>query len=219
MELSYSWKSLLEDEIQKPYFVNLKAFIEQERKTFAIYPEDKDVLAAFEACPLEKVQVVIVGQDPYHGKGQAHGLAFSVPQGVGIPPSLKNIYKELSSDLGIEKPLTGNLEGWAKRGVLLLNTTLTVREGLPLSHAGQGWEEFTSAVLRKLYHLERPLVFLLWGKSAQSKFEQAIEGLSASHHLVLKAAHPSPFSAKKFLGCRHFSKTKDFLNNDPFIVG
>lgn len=202
-----SWKEALADEFEKPYFVRLRKFVEEERGKHVVYPPKELVFSAFSECPFDRVKVVIVGQDPYHGPGQAHGLCFSVQKGVPTPPSLKNIYKELHSDLGVPIPPHGCLTSWAKQGVLLLNTTLTVRRGEPLSHAGQGWETFTSAVLSKLVESPRPLVFVLWGRHAQEKFSAQPQ----SHHLVLTSAHPSPFSATKFFGCRHFSQLNRFL--------
>ena len=211
-QLERSWCRALEEEFQKPYMATLKGFVAEERAgSIAIFPSSQDLFSAFSLTPLDQVKVVIVGQDPYHGPGQAHGLCFSVREGVSLPPSLKNIYKELHNDVGIEIPRHGCLTKWAKQGVLLLNATLTVRQGEPMSHHGQGWEEFTDAVIRLLYRRSDPIVFLLWGKSAQQKLLHAIDE-EQSPHLILKAAHPSPFSAHKgFLGCRHFSKTNEFL--------
>ncbi len=167
-----------------------------------------DIFNAFKFCPYEDVKVVILGQDPYHGEGQAHGLAFSVKKGVEIPPSLKNIYKELESDIGFEPPAHGCLESWAKQGVFLLNTSLTVRKGQPLSHHGKGWETFTDHVISLLSQREKPMVFLLWGGNARSKKPL----IDRSRHLVLEAPHPSPLSAYAgFFGCKHFSKANDFL--------
>jgi len=173
-----------------------------------VYPPAKLIFNAFNLCPFDKVRVVIIGQDPYHGRGQAHGLCFSVPDGVPMPPSLKNIFKEINSDLGLPIPKSGNLEHWARQGVLLLNTTLTVREGSPTSHCGRGWERFTDAVIKKLSDEKEGLVFLLWGRHAKEKGKV----IDRSKHLVLEAAHPSPFSATAgFFDCKHFSKTNDYL--------
>lgn len=181
-----------------------------------VYPPKEMILRAFELTPFENVKVVILGQDPYHGRGQAHGLSFSVPIGIKPPPSLENIFKELESDMGIPRPNHGNLEKWAKQGVLLLNTILTVEESKPLSHANIGWEMFTYSIITELIRKENPVVFMLWGKKAQI----TNSGLSWSelikktfpHHLVLEAAHPSPYSANKgFFGCKHFSKANEFL--------
>lgn len=210
-QLEPSWQNALKEEFQKPYMAALKEFIAQERSgSSSIFPPALAVFNAFSLTPIDKVKVVIMGQDPYHGPGQAHGLSFSVPEGIAIPPSLQNIFKELRSDLGIEPPKHGCLTAWAKQGVLLLNATLTVRQALPMSHHGRGWEEFTDAVIRILCKRSDPLVFLLWGKSAEKKCQHLIS--NNSPHLILKAPHPSPFSAHTgFLGCRHFSKTNEFL--------
>lgn len=210
-QLEPSWQNALKEEFQKPHMAALKEFIAQERSgSSSIFPPALAVFNAFSLTPIDKVKVVIMGQDPYHGPGQAHGLSFSVPEGIAIPPSLQNIFKELRSDLGIEPPKHGCLTAWAKQGVLLLNATLTVRQALPMSHHGRGWEEFTDAVIRILCKRSDPLVFLLWGKSAEKKCQHLIS--NNSPHLILKAPHPSPFSAHTgFLGCRHFSKTNEFL--------
>lgn len=205
------WRFALEDELEKPYVSTLKQFVFGEvEQGKVVYPPIKEIFNSFLYTPFEKVRVVLVGQDPYHGPGQAHGLSFSVPQGVAIPPSLKNIYKELVADLGVPYPEHGSLISWAKQGVLLLNAILTVREGSPKSHYGMGWEIFTDAVISKLYDREDPLVFILWGKSAEEKCKRILNQKKAPH-LVLKAAHPSPFSMKNFFGCRHFSQTNNFL--------
>lgn len=211
------WKSLHEAEFQKPYFKDLKAFLTQEIEMGqTIYPEPKNLFKAFDLCPWERTKVVLLGQDPYHGPGQAQGLSFSVPKGVKVPPSLKNIYKELETDVGFEIPEHGNLEAWAQQGVLLLNSTLSVRAKSPTSHTGKGWETFTDHIIKTLSAEKEGLVFLLWGNFAQSK-----KPLINTHkHLVLEAAHPSPLSAHRgFLGCRHFSKTNDWLqkNGQPAI--
>lgn len=211
-ELEKSWQSILEKELKKPYIAELVAFIEKERKMspYSIYPPEDSVFNAFKQTSFEDVKAVIIGQDPYHGPGQAHGLAFSVPQGIPQPPSLRNIFKEIESDLEITAPKDGCLSSWAEQGVMLLNATLTVREGSPLSHHGKGWERLTDAVVEQLIHRKKPLVFLLWGKSAQKKCKT----LSAVQHphLVLTTVHPSPLSAYQgFFGCRHFSQTNRFL--------
>lgn len=208
MKMEKSWKEKLEDEFKKPYIEELKLFLEKECRESLVYPPKEQIFQAFLDTPFDQVKVVIVGQDPYHGKGQAHGLSFSVLEGQKLPPSLKNIFKELKSDLGIEIPVTGNLTPWAKQGVLLLNATLTVREGLPKSHFEKGWEKFTDRVIDLLVAREDPIVFLLWGKSAQ---EKGAKILSNQRHQVFIAAHPSPFSVTGFLGCRHFSKTNQCL--------
>lgn len=210
MKLEKSWFEKLQHEIEKPYISELKQFLQSEidaGKT--IYPPQELVFNAFLQAPYDQVKVVIVGQDPYHGKGQAHGLAFSVLPNVIIPPSLKNIYKEIQDDLGIQPPKNGCLQHWAEQGVLLLNATLTVRAGEPKSHYGKGWERFTDAVIDTLVQKKDPIVFLLWGKSAQEKGHRAV----GTHHAVFEAAHPSPYSADRFLGCRHFSKTNQFLQS------
>jgi len=175
----------------------------------AIFPPDSDIFYAFGMTSFDEVNIVIMGQDPYHGPGQAHGMSFSVPDGVKSPPSLQNIFKELKSDIGISEPQTGCLTSWAKQGVLLLNATLTVRARTPKSHYGQGWEVFTDAVIEKLAAREKPMVFMIWGKSAQEKCDRVLQG---THHVVLTAPHPSPFSAHTgFLGCRHFSQANEWL--------
>lgn len=211
IKMERSWHQRMEQELKKPYIQELKDFLKKEKSNKSIvYPEESHVFHAFTKTPFEKVNVVIMGQDPYHGPGQAHGLSFSVPEGVAIPPSLKNIFKELQEDLQISPPICGCLTYWASQGVLLLNATLTVRESEPRSHYGKGWERFTDAVIEKLAEREDPLVFLLWGKSAQEKCLHLLN-LQKNPHLILTAAHPSPYSASGFLGCRHFSKTNAFL--------
>jgi len=203
-----SWKAALETEFEQVYFKDLAAKVREAYLTGVVYPPPKFVFNAFEHCPYDAVKVVILGQDPYHGEGQAHGLSFSVPQGVTPPPSLKNIYKEINNDLGKEIPTSGNLEHWAKQGVLLLNATLTVNGGQAGSHQGWGWEQFTDAIIQKLSDKKENLVFLLWGNYAKEK------GKNIDHHrhLVLTAAHPSPFSANNgFFGCKHFSHTNQYL--------
>lgn len=211
-QLEPSWSHVLDEEFQKPYMDALRAFLVQERKGPAqIFPPANDVFNAFLYTPIDQVKVVIVGQDPYHGPGQAHGLCFSVMPGVAIPPSLQNIYKELKDDLGVAIPSHGCLTAWAKQGVLLLNATLTVSQASPMSHHKRGWEEFTDAVIRILCERPNPIVFILWGKSAQQKCQFLLHSNNKTH-LVLTAAHPSPFSAYQgFFGCRHFSKTNQFL--------
>lgn len=211
MMMEKKWHKALSEETKKPYIRELKSFLEEEkRQGVTIYPPDSLVFNAFRQTPFDQVKVVIMGQDPYHGAHQAHGLCFSVQKGIAIPPSLKNIYKEMQDDLGILPANHGNLEKWAKQGVLLLNATLTVRAGKPRSHYGKGWETFTDAVIYRLCLRQDPLVFILWGKSAKEKCESIF--FSVKHpHAVLKAAHPSPYSATQFFGCRHFSKTNEFL--------
>jgi uracil-DNA glycosylase len=212
MKLEASWHAALKDEIAKPYIKKLKEFLaEQKRSGETIYPPEPLVFNAFAKTPIAKVEVVIMGQDPYHGPGQAHGLSFSVPHGINPPPSLKNIFKELIHDVKIPMPTHGCLEKWAKQGVLLLNATLTVRAREPRSHYGQGWEQFTDAVIAKLIESPDPIVFMLWGKSAQEKVEHIVNA-NKKHHLILTAAHPSPYSASAgFFGCGHFSKANAFL--------
>lgn len=207
-----SWQRALQSEWQKPYLIELAAFVEEEyqQRAGSIFPPQELIFNAFAATPFDQVKVVIVGQDPYHGAGQAHGLSFSVPKGIKVPPSLQNIFKELHSDLHLPIPSHGCLLDWAKQGVLLLNATLTVREGEPLSHHGRGWELFTDSVIHYLEQRPDPLAFLLWGKSAQDKGRFLHK--ESSPHLILKAAHPSPYSAHQgFLGCRHFSRVNDWL--------
>jgi uracil-DNA glycosylase len=203
-----SWKEVLSDEFQKPYFQALKQFLTEERTQHTIYPPGKLIFNAFDQTPFSKVKVVLLGQDPYHGSGQAHGLCFSVPRGITAPPSLVNVFKEIKDDMGISIPMHGNLESWAKQGVLLINVTLTVRANTPLSHHKKGWETFTDRVIELLSEKKNGIVFLLWGNNAKVK-EQLID---SSKHFVLKAAHPSPFSAYNgFFGCKHFSKTNELL--------
>lgn len=207
-EIEKGWKVLLNEQFTAPYFSELKNFLLEEKSKFRIYPPGKLIFNAFNLTPVDKVKVVILGQDPYHGAGQAHGLCFSVPHGVKPPPSLVNIYKELNSDLNLPVPAHGNLEKWAVQGVLLLNATLTVRAGQAGSHQNRGWEMFTDAAISSLSQNLTGIVFLLWGRYARAK-ESLID--SKKHH-VLKAAHPSPFSAYNgFFGCRHFSKTNELL--------
>lgn len=200
-------------EFNQPYFINLITKINYSYKKGSVLPEEENIFNAFNLCPLAKVKVVILGQDPYHGEGQAHGLAFSVPNGIKIPPSLRNIYKELESDLGIAPRTSGNLESWAKQGVLLLNATLTVLPNTPGSHQGLGWEEFTDSIIKQISTEKSHVVFLLWGKYAQAKASL----IDAEKHLVLTAPHPSPFSAYTgFFGSKHFSQTNEYLKNHTY---
>lgn len=209
------WEPFFKKEVQKEYFKTLEDFLEKELKKSHIFPPKPLIFNAFFQTPLHKVQVVIVGQDPYHGAGQAHGLSFSVTQGVAPPPSLKNIFKEIHSDLHLKTPIHGCLLSWAQQGVLLLNATLTVREGEPKSHYGQGWETFTDHVIEELLRQNCPLVFMLWGKSAQEKCLHLLGEEEKSKHLILQTTHPSPFSAHYgFLGSRHFSKANEFLKKN-----
>ncbi|MBS0654952.1 MAG: uracil-DNA glycosylase [Verrucomicrobia bacterium] len=210
--LEPSWQKVLAHELQEPYLVHLAAFVKQERSKVAIYPPEELVFNALTQTPFDKVRVVIMGQDPYHGPGQAHGLSFSVLPGVALPPSLKNIYKELVEDVGITMPSHGCLFKWAEQGVLLLNATLTVRQDTPLSHNKMGWERFTDAVIRVLAQRKEPVIFVFWGKNAAQKGENVKELGQNRHHFILTAAHPSPFSAHSgFFGCRHFSKINSIL--------
>lgn len=210
-----SWLKVLAQEFDKPYFEELVQFVKNEVATAKIYPEGRNIFRAFELCPFESVKVVILGQDPYHGPGQANGLCFSVNDGVGLPPSLQNIYKEIASDTGGTIPKNGNLDHWAKQGVLLLNATLTVRANQAGSHQKKGWETFTDAVIKAISDQKEHIVFLLWGKYAQEKGKI----IDRSKHLVLTAPHPSPFSVHSgFFGCKHFSKANEYLmtnNLDP----
>jgi uracil-DNA glycosylase len=204
-----SWKAQLDYEFEQDYFVKLVKFLKKEYSKKTIYPKGGQIFTAFNLCPFDKVKVVILGQDPYHGPNQAHGLAFSVPDNVAIPPSLKNIFKEIKNELNIEVPKSGNLERWAKQGVFLLNTILTVRAGLPGSHRGKGWEIFTDQVIHILSKKKNNLVFLLWGRFAQQK----LQFIDKKKHLVLTSAHPSPFSANRgFFGNQHFIKTNEYLS-------
>lgn len=203
-----SWQTILTDEFEKEYYQKLRNFLKKEYTTQKIHPDMYHIYEALELTPYEKVKVVILGQDPYHGVNQAHGLSFSVQLGVKIPPSLNNIYKELQSDLGISPVKHGNLVSWAKQGVLLLNTVLTVREGQAYSHRGKGWEILTDKIIEKLNEREKPIVFILWGKPAQEKMKM----IDKSRYIILTSAHPSPLSAHRgFLGSKPFSKTNDAL--------
>lgn len=203
-----SWLAVLKNEFEKPYFLGIKNFLLQEKAAGnVVYPQGSLIFNAFNLTPFNAVKVVILGQDPYHNEGQAHGVSFSVPNGVAIPPSLRNIYKELHADIGMPVPRIGNLEGWAKQGVFLLNAILTVRAGAAASHQKIGWENFTNAVISTLSEHRTGIVFLLWGNFAKSK--QAL--IDTSKHYVLTAGHPSPLSERHFSGCRHFSKTNDLL--------
>lgn len=203
-----SWRQLLEEQFEQAYFQSLIHFVEQEVEAHLVFPEKQQVFRAFNECSFEDTRVVILGQDPYHGPGQAHGLCFSVNDGMRIPPSLRNIFKELKEDVGCSIPISGDLSKWSKQGVLLLNATLTVRAASPGSHQKKGWETFTDAVVKALSDQRSNLVFILWGAYAQKKGSIIDE----QKHLVLRAAHPSPFAAHKgFFGCRHFSKTNNFL--------
>lgn len=208
VKIATSWKEKLQKEFEKPYFSGLIDFVRAEFNSQTIYPPGKEIFRAFDCADFEQVKVVIIGQDPYHGPGQANGLCFSVRDGVPIPPSLKNIFKEIHADLGTPIPKSGDLERWARQGVLLLNATLTVRASSAGSHQNKGWEEFTDAVIRVVSENKTNIVFLLWGAYAQRKGEI----IDRSRHLVLMSAHPSPFSADRgFFGNKHFSKTNEYL--------
>ena len=208
VKIDASWKSVLQDEFEKPYFAQLTNFVRDEYKTKKIFPPGNMIFSAFDHCPFDKVKVVIIGQDPYHNDGQAHGLCFSVNTGVDFPPSLINIFKEIERDLGKPTPTSGNLERWADQGVLLLNATLTVQAHSAGSHQGRGWEIFTDAVIRKVAEEKEHVVFMLWGNYAQQK-GAVVDG---QKHLVLKSVHPSPLSAYRgFIGCGHFSAANNYL--------
>lgn len=210
VKIAQDWKDILAPEFEKPYFEQLTRFVRDEYAAHRIYPRGSNIFRAFDKCPFDKVKVVIIGQDPYHGPGQAHGLCFSVADGVPFPPSLQNIFKEVHSDTGAEIPLTGNLDRWAEQGVLLLNAVLTVREHEAASHAGKGWEQFTDAVVRAVAERKEGVVYMLWGSYAQRKGAIA----DPLRNLILKAVHPSPLSAYRgFLGCRHFSQANNYLES------
>jgi len=211
VKIESSWKSLLADEFVKPYFENLGRFVHEEYRTHKIYPPAKLIFNAFYRCPFDRLKVVILGQDPYHGPGQAHGLCFSVNDGIDFPPSLRNIFKELQSDVGKPIPASGNLTEWAQQGVLLLNATLTVRAGQAGSHQKKGWEEFTDAIIHKINAEKQHVVFILWGNYAIRKGEF----IDQSKHLVLTSVHPSPLSANRgFFGNKHFSRCNDYLSKN-----
>jgi uracil-DNA glycosylase len=203
-----SWKEIIKEEGSKPYFKQLTSFLIEDGQQYTIYPKHSNVFNAFKFCPFDEIKVVILGQDPYHQASQAHGLSFSVPEGVATPPSLKNVFKELKDDFYMETPSSGCLIPWAQQGVLLLNTILTVRDSQPGSHRNKGWETFTDNIIGNVNQLDRPIVFLLWGAYARSKKPL----LNNPKHLVLEAAHPSPLSCYNgFFGCKHFSKANRFL--------
>lgn len=209
--IEQTWKEALKVEFDKDYFLMLKEFLVEEKKQSIVYPPGSLIFNAFNQTPFNQAKIVILGQDPYHGPNQAHGLCFSVPKGVAIPPSLRNIFKEISNDLGLPMPAHGNLEGWAKQGVLLLNATLTVRAHQAGSHQKKGWEQFTDAAIVKLSEQRENLIFMLWGAYAQAKAKL----INNQKHQILMAPHPSPLSAHRgFLGCRHFSKANKILNDN-----
>ena len=208
VKIAQDWKEILAPEFEKPYFEQLTQFVRDEYAAHRVYPRGSNIFRAFDKCPFDKLKVVIIGQDPYHGPGQAHGLCFSVADGVPFPPSLQNIFKEVHADTGAEIPLSGNLDRWAEQGVLLLNAVLTVREHEAASHAGKGWESFTDAVVRAVAERKEGVVYMLWGSYAQRKGAIA----DPAKNLILKAVHPSPLSAYRgFLGCRHFSQANAYL--------
>lgn len=210
IKIEPSWKARLEGQFDKPYFKELVTFVRQEYQSYTVFPPGKEIFRAFDQCSFDSVKVVIIGQDPYHGVGQANGLCFSVREGVRPPPSLVNIFKELQADLGKPHPPTGNLERWATQGVLLLNATLTVRAASPGSHQNKGWEIFTDAVIRTISDEKENIVFILWGAYAQKKGEV----IDRSKHFVISSPHPSPFSADRgFFGSKPFSKTNEFLRS------
>ena len=208
VKIEQTWKSALASEFEKPYFASLVRFLREEKAAgVTVYPPGSQIFRAFELTPLPAVKVVILGQDPYHGPGQAHGLSFSVPTGMPAPPSLKNIFKEIESDMGVKMSGCPNLEKWAQQGVLLLNTVLTVRGGQAASHSGKGWEEFTDAVIRYISDKCEGVVFMLWGNPARRKSVL----IDRSRHLVLEAAHPSPLARGAYFGSRHFSQANNYL--------
>lgn len=210
IQLGNSWDTILEGEFEKPYYLKLREFLTEEYKTHTIYPDKYNIFNALKLTPYEEVKVVILGQDPYHGPGQAHGLSFSVQPGIKTPPSLQNMYKELRDDLGCYIPNNGYLVPWAEQGVLLLNTVLTVRAGEANSHRKKGWEKFTDEVIRKLNERDKPVIFLLWGNNAKEKMSL----VTNPRHFILTSVHPSPLSATRgFMGCKHFSKTNEILRD------
>ncbi|MBQ7977232.1 MAG: uracil-DNA glycosylase [Clostridia bacterium] len=210
MKIAKSWYERLKPEFEKPYYKELQEFLKDEYAHYTIYPEADNVFNALNLVPFDKVRVVIIGQDPYHGPKQAHGLCFSVQKGVDVPPSLQNIYKEIQNDLGYPIPKTGELTHWAKQGVLLLNSVLTVRAGQANSHKGKGWEEFTGAIIKMLSDRPEPVIFILWGNNAKA----VASAVDTSKHFILTAPHPSPLSAYAgFFGCKHFSKCNEFLKS------
>lgn len=211
VKIADSWKDKLQNEFEKEYFTELTKFVKNEYQTHTVYPKGRLIFNAFDQCGFEQLKVVIIGQDPYHGEGQANGLCFSVNDGVKMPPSLINIFKEIQSDLGNPFPNSGNLERWAKQGVLLLNATLTVRAQNPGSHQNKGWEQFTDSVIKTISEEKEGIVFLLWGAFAQKKGEM----INASKHKILSSAHPSPFAANRgFFGNKHFSQVNDYLQKN-----
>lgn len=217
VRIANDWKAILREEFEKPYFAALTDFVKAEYAAGQIFPMGRNIFRAFDKCPFDELKVVIIGQDPYHGEGQANGLCFSVAQGVPFPPSLQNIFKEVNSDTGAAIPTSGELDRWAEQGVLLLNSVLTVRAHQAASHAGRGWEQFTDAVVRAIAQNKSGIVYMLWGSYAQKKGAIA----SAASNLILKSVHPSPLSSYRgFFGCRHFSKANQYLveqGKEPII--
>jgi uracil-DNA glycosylase len=210
VRIAEDWKELLKDEFSKPYFEELTSFVKGEYGSGVVYPAGRNIFRAFDCCPVDKIKVVIIGQDPYHGPGQANGLCFSVGDGVPFPPSLRNILQEVHADVGAPIPQSGELERWAEQGVLLLNAVLTVRAHEAASHAGRGWEQFTDAVVKAIAERKQGVVYMLWGSYAQKKGSIA----NPSKNLILKAVHPSPLSAYRgFFGCKHFSAANDYLTS------
>mgnify|MGYP000313920104 FL=1 len=208
VRIAEDWKSVLKEEFTKPYFDELVEFVKAEYASTTVFPAGRNIFRAFDKCPLDRLKVVIIGQDPYHGEGQANGLCFSVNDGVQFPPSLRNIFQEVESDTGAPVPTSGNLDRWAEQGVLLLNSVLTVRAHEAASHAGRGWEQFTDAVVREIAARREGVVYMLWGSYAQRKGAIA----DPARNCILKAVHPSPLSAYRgFFGCRHFSRANDYL--------
>ena len=210
VRIAEDWKEVLQSEFDKPYFEQLTTFVRQEYASGQVFPSGANIFRAFDKCPLDSLKVVIIGQDPYHGDGQANGLCFSVNDGVRFPPSLQNIFQEIRDDVGTPVPTSGNLDRWAEQGVLLLNSVLTVRAHLAASHAGKGWEQFTEAVVKIISERKRNLVYMLWGSYAQRKCGV----VNAQDNLILKSVHPSPLSAYRgFFGCKHFSQANNYLQS------
>lgn len=210
VKIAADWQEILQPEFDKPYFEELTRFVKDEYSSTTVFPAGKNIFRAFDKCPFESLKVVIIGQDPYHGVGQANGLCFSVNDGVPFPPSLQNIFKEIKSDLGVDVPQSGNLDRWAEQGVLLLNAVLTVRAHEAASHAGRGWEQFTDAVVRIINERKQGVVYMLWGSYAQRKGQVA----DANRNLILKSVHPSPLSVYRgFFGCKHFSQANAYLQS------
>lgn len=208
VRIAEDWKQILSEEFDKPYFEQLTDFVRAEYASGEVFPKGRDIFRAFDKCPFESLKVVIIGQDPYHGVGQANGLCFSVGDGIPFPPSLQNIFKEVNSDTGAPIPASGNLDRWAEQGVLLLNAVLTVRAHQAASHAGRGWEQFTDAVVRAIATRKQGVVYMLWGSYAQKKGAIA----DPNNNLILKSVHPSPLSSYRgFFGCRHFSRANEYL--------